>query len=165
MSDGTGAVATKLREVDIITSNGDVHVTLEPNKTLIVDERGNALTTKKGLMTTLDAKLGKRIEISQGTMWFVGIVFVVMQLLLSYGSSLWSKSAEDSAVKTKVEAMQLVVSQQADISAKSDAKLQLEIEKLTDKLDALKDLLTQQATKDAYKKGQIDGATLQQGVK
>ncbi len=165
MSDGTGAVATKLREVDIITSNGDVHVTLEPDKTLIVDERGNALTTKKGLMTTLDAKLGKRIEISQGTMWFVGIVFVVMQLLLSYGSSLWSKSAEDSAVKTKVEAMQLVVSQQADISAKSDAKLQLEIEKLTDKLDALKDLLTQQATKDAYKKGQIDGATLQQGVK
>lgn len=162
MSDGA-AVAAKLKEVDIITSNGDIHVTLEPtdDKHLIVDERGNAITTKKGLMTTLDAKFGKRIEISQGTMWFIGIAFVAIQVIFSYGGSLWSKSAEDSAVRTKVDAIQVTLQQQAG----NDAKLQTEIEKLNDKFDALKDKLNDQAQKDQYKKGQIEGLTLQQGVK
>ncbi len=166
MSDGS-AVAAKLKEVDIITSNGDIHVTLEPtdDKHLIVDERGNAITTKKGLMTTLDAKFGKRIEISQGTMWFIGIAFVAIQIIFSYGGSLWSKSADDSAVRTKVEALQITVQALASQEASDNKETKQALEKLDDKFDVLKDKLNDQALKDNYKKGQIEGLTLQQGVK
>lgn len=90
----SGAAAA-LREVDVF-SNGDVHVSIEPNtKGAVLDSHGEvAVVPKKGLMVKIDAKAVEQITLSKGTVIAIGavpafltILVVVGGLLIGYGRS------------------------------------------------------------------------------
>lgn len=158
------AAASIQSQLHEVSKNGaDVHITVEPmvpEPGIILDSHGDKVTPKKSLMVRADEKATQKIELSRGTLLLVSVGPTVLLLILSYGGTLWNKSADDSAVKTRLEAVETAIKQYNSDGRNDREKINDTLDKLNTKFDTIKDKLNEQAVKDAERKGQLQGFSL-----
>lgn len=65
------------------------------------------LARKPGLMEKLDAKVSKKIEISQGTAWLLGALVVLANLAFNYGGSLWGFAKDSQKQSDALEKIEI----------------------------------------------------------
>ncbi len=82
MSSSAAKIST-IKEFDIPTSNGDLHVSIEPNTPEgILDAHGVPVERSSSMMVRLDKKAGESVTLTRGTLWFVGTLVAVVPVIL-----------------------------------------------------------------------------------
>jgi len=82
--------AAKLEQVFDVTTNGNIHLSVDPHKPdigTIVDLHGEPITRPNSMMVRIDEKVREPITLSRGTLWFIGVLLTVIPitvLLLGY---------------------------------------------------------------------------------
>lgn len=106
----------------------------------LLDSRGAPVTpATPTFMARLDVKASEKIEVSRGTLWFVGTVLVLLGVVFSYGSSMLSWVRDDESQRVKM------------------ANIERQVEELNRKFDDMQKAMTAQAIKDAETKGKEFG--------
>lgn len=157
----SGQATSQIKEA---SRDGAIHDSFEPipKPGTILDVHGDKITPKQSLMVKLDTKASEKVELSRGTILLFSVGPAILVLILSYGGAVWNKSADDSAVKTRLEAVERAVAASADTGKSEREKIHVALDKLNDKFDNLKDKLNDQAKADAEKKGEMRGFSLRQ---
>lgn len=121
MHDAT--VQSKLREVDI-TRNGDIHVSIEPNKPgLLVDSHGEAVSASKTGLMKVDEKMSEPLGMSRG----LAAIFSVALAIVSAVIGIWLYSL------TGAMSYQTVVSRVGTVETRLD-----KVEKALDDVQGMK---------------------------
>lgn len=152
--------AVKLREV--LTNGHDIHVSIEPHSQepgTLLDSQGHFVPhTNTTLMARLDGKMGQDVTLKSGTLVVIGLAFVLLNVIFSYGGSIIGWAKDDGTTKEQIQTIRGQV-----IETRNDVK------SLNDKFDSIQKTLQEQAVQNAkgegYKLGAIDGQTGHANVK
>ncbi len=150
--------AVQLKEVGIESNGHAVHVSVQPNAPepgTILDASGEAMPTvrRPGIMEKLDAKASKRIEISQGTAWLIGAVFILFQIAFSYGSSMLSSARADQTQTEQITALTTALTSQAAASKVAQDEIRSDVKETNRKLEELSKRLHEEAVTRARLEG------------
>lgn len=151
MHDGATA---KVREFEVHTNGAAIHLSVDPNiiePGTILSPVGDVITTvKPTLMNRIDSKGAEKITLSKGTLWFVGVAFVLLQVVFSYGGSLLGWARDDQSQKEQI--IQIKAAMQAMVE--SQTRTEGKIEAFGDRLRVQE---IQNGKGEGYKLGVLDG--------
>ena len=104
-------------------------------------------------MEKLDAKASKRIEVSQGTIWLVGVVFVLLQIAFSYGGSMLSSARADQTQTEQIAALTAAMASQAAATKLAQDEMRNDIKDINRKLEDLNKAMQTEALQRARVEG------------
>lgn len=135
------------------------NTTYTNGKVPILDERGDVITPRRGLMNKIDDKGKEAVTLSKSTLWFIGTGFILLQVIFNYGSSALSLARDDQSQKEQITSIQNNLATKTKTDDETAKEIRAQIDKLNAKFDTLQTALNNQAVKDAEQRGFRLGAT------
>jgi len=96
----------------------------------------------------LNAKTAESVTLSKGTLWLLGLLVVVANLVFLYGGSMFAWVRDDQTQKEQIGVMQMNLNETRN-----------EVKELNRKFDAIQLVLQEQAVRDARTQGYTLGQT------